>query len=66
MVIKLARWILKLEEYDYTITHLPNTNMQLADALSRAPVNTIIISKSSWRDFEDMQSLEEDIHLVKA
>ena len=42
---KLTRWILKLEEYDYTIEHLPNTKMQHADALSRAPVNTILISK---------------------
>ena len=63
---KLARWILKLEEYDYTIEHLPNTKMQHADALSRAPVNTILISKSTWREFEDMQILDEDIQLVKA
>ena len=33
---KLARyWILKLEEYDYTIEHLPGIMMQHADALSR-------------------------------
>ena len=67
---KLARWILKLEECDYTIEHLPNTKMQHADALSRAPVfyNTILISKSTWREFEDMQILDEDIQLqlVKA
>ena len=41
---KLARWILKLEEYDYTIEHLPGIIMQHADALSRAPVNTILVS----------------------
>ena len=63
---KLARWILKLEEYDYTIEHLPNTKMQHADALSRAPVNTILISNSTWLEFEDMQILDEDIQLVKA
>ena len=63
---KLARWILKLEEYDYTIEHLPNTKMQHADALSRAPVNTILVSKSTWQEFEDMQVLDEDIQLVKA
>ena len=63
---KLARWILKLEEYDYTIEHLPNTKMQHADALSRAPVNTILVSKSTWQEYEDMQMLDEDIQLVKA
>ena len=63
---KLARWILKLEEYDYTIEHLPNTKMQHVDALSCAPVNTILISKTTWREFEDMQILNEDIQLVKA
>ncbi|CAB4013729.1 Transposon Ty3-G Gag-Pol poly [Paramuricea clavata] len=64
---KLARWILKLEEYDrdYTIEHLPNTKMQHADALSRAPVNTILVSMSTWQEFEDMQTFDEDIQLVK-
>ena len=50
----------------YTIEHLPNTKMQYADALSRAPVNTILVSKSTWREFEDIQILDEDIQLVKA
>jgi hypothetical protein len=63
---KRARWILKLEEYDYTIEHLSNTKMQHADALSRAPVNTILVSQSSWQEYEDMQMLDEDIQLVKA
>ncbi|CAB4038014.1 Retrovirus-related Pol poly from transposon [Paramuricea clavata] len=60
---KLARWILKLEEYDYTIEHLPNTKMQHADALSRAPVNTTLVSMSTWQEFEDMQTFDEDIQL---
>ena len=51
--------ILKLEKYGYTIEHLANTKMQHA-------VNTILISKSTWREFEDMQILDEDIQLVKA
>ena len=52
---KLACWILKLEEYDYTIEHLPNTSMQHADALSRAPVNTILVSMSTWQEFDLLQ-----------
>ena len=62
---KLARWILKLEEYDYTIEHKPGNMMQHADALSRAPVNSIRISTLSWTEFEETQNLDEDILLVK-
>ena len=61
---KLARWILKLEEYDYTVGHLANTKMQHADALSCAPVNTILVSKSTSQEFEDMQILNEDIQIL--
>ena len=62
---KLARWILKLEEYDYTIEHLPGIMMQHADALSRAPVNTILVSTLPWREIEELQGLDEDIQLVR-
>ena len=62
---KLARWILKLEEYDYTIEHLLGTMMQHADALSRAPVNTVLVSTLSWREIEELQDLDEDIQLVR-
>ena len=64
---KLARWIFKLEEYDYTIEHKPGNMMQHADALSRAPVNSIRISTLSWTEFEEThgQNLDEDILLVK-
>ncbi len=62
---KLARWILKLEEYDYTIEHKSGQMMQHADALSRAPVNSIRISTLSWTEFEETQNLDEDISLVK-
>ena len=54
---KLARWILKLEEYDYTIEHLPGIMVQHADALSRAPVNIILVSTLPWREIEELQGL---------
>ncbi len=39
--------------------------MQHADALSRAPANSIRISTLSWTEFEETQNLDEDILLVK-
>ena len=62
---KLARRILKLEEYDYMIEHLPGIMMQHADALSRALLNTMLVSTLSWREIEDLQGLDEDIQLVR-
>ena len=62
---KLARWILKLEEYDYTIEHKPGNMMQHADALSRAPVNSIRISTLSWTELEETQNLDDDILCIK-
>ena len=62
---KLARWILKLEEYDYTIEHKPGNMMQHADALSRAPVNSIRISTLSWTELEETQNMDDDILLVR-
>ena len=41
---KLARWILKLEQYDYEIVHGPGNQMQHVDALSRASVREIKFS----------------------
>ena len=39
--------------------------MQHAGALSRAPVNTILVSTLSWREIEELQGLDEDIQLVR-
>ncbi len=62
---KLARWILKLEQYDYTIVHKPGSMMQHADALSRAPVQGIKISYFSRDELEASQDLDSDILIVK-
>ena len=62
---KLARWILKLEEYDYIIEHRPGSMMQHTDAFSRAPVNSIQVSTLSWKEFEEIQNLHEDILIVR-
>ena len=62
---KLARWILKLEQYDYTVVHKPGTMMSHVDALSRAPVQGIKVSTWSTEEFQELQDLDEDISIVK-
>ena len=51
---RLARWILKLAEYDYEVTHVAEKKSSIADALSRvseidseieADVNSIAIDE---------------------
>ena len=58
---KLARWLLRLEEFDYEIIHKPGHLMQHVDALSRAPVGGILLSGWSQEEFGDLQSLDDDI-----
>lgn len=38
LCVRVARWALLLEEYDYTIEHRPGKNMAHVDALSRNPL----------------------------
>ena len=56
---KLARWILKLEEFDYTIVHRPGSLMAHADALSRAPANGIKIIGVTAEELLDAQLLDK-------
>ena len=62
---KLARWILKLEQYDYTVVHKPSTMMSHVDALSSAPVQGIKVTTWSTEEFEGLQDPDEDITMVK-
>ena len=38
---RIARWILKLQEYEYEIVHRPGSSNRVADALSRIPTNAV-------------------------
>jgi hypothetical protein len=38
---RIARWIMKLQSYDYRINHRPGKTNQVADALSRAPIGVV-------------------------
>lgn len=43
LCIRVARWALALEEYDYEIQHRPAKNMMHVDALSRNPLPEILL-----------------------
>ncbi|GBN01575.1 hypothetical protein AVEN_72938-1 [Araneus ventricosus] len=44
LVIRVARWALLLEEFDYVIEHRYGTRMTHVDALSRSPIDIFCIS----------------------
>ena len=44
---RIARWILKLQEYDYEIVHRPGSSNRVADALSRIPTNAVFSTTTS-------------------
>ena len=52
---RLAPWILKLQEYDFDIEHRPGIKHRNADALSRLPVNAILLS-----DDDSLERLREE------
>ena len=54
---KLARRILKLEQYDYVMVHKPGKQMQHVDVLSRAPLRGSKMSDWSTQEFKDLQDL---------
>ena len=60
---KLARWILRLEEYDYDVIHRPGSLMQHVDTLSRQPTVNSIHVTSSW-SIEELQIAQAEDPVV--
>ena len=56
---RIARWILKLQEYEFDVVHRPGSKNQNADALSRLPLNAIFI-KSDHSKFELLNKQKAD------
>lgn len=74
--IRVARWALRLEEFEYTVKHRSGTSMRHVDALSRNPVECLVqeiakdalVAQIKRRQKEDpelqaiMDSTEQDDH----
>ncbi len=63
---KIARWLIKLQEYEYTIEHKAGSLMKHAYALSRAPVKSIKVLGYSVDELKELQELDKDIYEVKS
>jgi transposase InsO family protein len=60
---QIARWLITLQEFDYSIVHRPGSTMQHADALSRAPIETNEkeISLSEYAEILTLTDDEENL-----
>ena len=59
---RIARWILKLQEYDYEIVHRSGSSNRVADALSRIPTNAVFFhNDKSIKELIECQRTDPDL-----
>ena len=59
---RIARWILKLQKYDYEIVHRAGSANRVADALSRIPTNAVFLRNyKSIIELRDKQRSDPDL-----
>eukprot|EP00042_Codosiga_hollandica_P025425 m.113500 g.113500 ORF g.113500 m.113500 type:complete len:1292 (+) comp51865_c0_seq4:40-3915(+) len=63
---RLARWILTLQEYEFTVQHKAGSENIVADALSRAPVASAHVASVTVVDVEVAQFADPQIQAVRA
>ncbi|GBM41702.1 hypothetical protein AVEN_173107-1 [Araneus ventricosus] len=63
LIIRIARWALQLEEFDYEIEHRSGKRMQHLEALSRHPI--MIIRKDTLTE-KLKKAQDEDIQTFKS
>lgn len=56
---RLARWVLKLEQYEYAIRYKPGKSIPHADALSRHPTNVAAIQLPTEWSVEELRKAQE-------
>lgn len=58
--IKLQRWKIKLNKFDFDIKHIPGRENHIADALSRIKLNECRINEDVRSDIATVHSADED------
>ena len=61
---KIARWLLKLEQYDYVVAHKPGSQMVHADALSLATVNVVCIEVLNEAEISVLHVEDSDVGIA--
>jgi hypothetical protein len=61
---QLARWALKLQEYQFDIVYRTGTSNHYADCLSRIPVMSISHWGPEWTDWHEAQKGDETCKLL--
>ncbi|XP_061390803.1 uncharacterized protein LOC133326139 [Musca vetustissima] len=61
---RVARWILLLQEYDFTVEHRPGTQMRHVDALSRHPI-MVIHDDGLIERIKRLQEMDEDLVTIR-
>lgn len=68
LCVRVARWALALEEYDYEIQHRPGKTMMHVDALNRNPLpETLLVSASNdslIARFGKAQKTDQDLQKI--
>ena len=62
---RIARWILKLQEYDLKIDHRHGSANRNADALSRLPLSSIFVQSDRYKcELLDRQKADPDCRML--
>ncbi|GFV58146.1 transposon Tf2-6 polyprotein [Trichonephila clavipes] len=64
LIIRISRWVLQLEEFDYEIEHRAGSRMKHVDALSRYPV-MIVCNDTLTSKLKKAQEEDDNIQTLK-
>lgn len=60
MCLRVAHWALRLEKFEYTVEHRAGTSMKHADALSRNPIECMMVHESQHLFIAQIRRAQED------
>lgn len=63
--LRVARWALLLENFQYIVEHHPGTSMRHVDALSRSPVEVLCLKTSQNGLIEKIQMAQQEDSEIK-